>query len=168
MESSTNDLRTTMENTVKEFLSSPAAAVRAKESSLLSTTLSTDCTRQLKPASFVNTYPFIKAVETNTEHDARMAPALMTMEESRVEIQEIVIDHVRRKASVHAEHWTKIVGCEPNALEICWYMSLTEDGKKISRVVEFIDTAAATRRLQDMMKQGFKIDKDATQGDQLD
>ncbi|KAI2627377.1 hypothetical protein GGS26DRAFT_561568 [Hypomontagnella submonticulosa] len=166
MEASLDDIRAAMESTISEFLEGSGMAIASKDASLLSTALTPDCSRHLRPNDFVARYPFVKAVESNTEHDARMVSAIKTMEETRVNIIETIIDPARRKASIYSEHWTKIVGCEANALEICWFLDFTEDGKKISRVIEFIDTASATRRIEAMTKQGFETSQDADSGSQ--
>ncbi|KAI1650980.1 uncharacterized protein F4817DRAFT_215347 [Daldinia loculata] len=148
MASSTDELRAVMESTLTRFLENSTLAVRNKDASLFSALLSPECLRYLKPVTFIKAYPFIKAEETNAEYEARMVPEIAAMEESRVKIIEIVIDPIKRQGSAHVEHWTKVVGREPIALEICWYVDFTEDGKKISRIVEFIDTAASAKIIE--------------------
>ena len=159
MAPSTEELRTAMETTLKTFLENYHVAVRDKNISILSDVLSPDCKRYLKPSGFVEAHSFMKAVETNAEYEARMMPEFGTMEETRVKILESVIDPVNRKASARAEHWTKIVNNEPTTLEVCWWLDFTDDGTKVSRVVEFIDTAVATQMIADMMKQGDRKDE---------
>ncbi|KAG4222789.1 hypothetical protein PC116_g28738 [Phytophthora cactorum] len=149
---STDELRAVMESTLTRFLENSTLAVKNKDTSLFSALLSPDCLRYLKPTTFVKSYPFIKAVETNAEYEARMVPEIAAMEEAKVKIIEIVIDPIKRHGSAHVEHWTKITGREPIALEICWYVDFTEDGKKISRIVEFIDTAASSKIIESILK----------------
>ncbi|KAI1355961.1 hypothetical protein F5Y01DRAFT_310146 [Xylaria sp. FL0043] len=155
MASFVEDLRATMESTVTQFLNCPAQALAARDPSLFLATLTEDCTRNLRPLAFVTANPALKAVRSNEEHKALMESALHTMEDTRVEIKDLVIDPVQRKASVLAEHCTKIVGVEANLLEVAWFLDFTEDGKRISRVTEFIDTATAAGRVADMKRQGF-------------
>ncbi|KAI0110943.1 hypothetical protein GGR51DRAFT_510584 [Nemania sp. FL0031] len=155
MAPSVGDLHTAIERTVVQFLNGPAQAVAAKDPLLFHATLTADCAHYLRPLAFVAANPSFKAVKSNEEHKALMEPALSTMENTRVEIKELVIDPVKRKASVLAEHCTKIVGVEENVLEVTWFLDFTEDGKRISRVTEFIDTATAARRVADMKKEGF-------------
>ncbi|OTB02043.1 hypothetical protein M426DRAFT_25056 [Hypoxylon sp. CI-4A] len=162
MSSSTEELRIAMETTLTTFLENYHIAVRDKNASLLSAVLSPDCTRHLKPSSFVDAYPFIKGAETNAEYKARMTPEIALMEETRAKILESAVDPANRTASARAEHWTKIANREPTTLEICWFLDFTDDGTKISRVVEFIDTAVATRMIEDMLKQGYRKDENST------
>ncbi|KAI1105756.1 hypothetical protein F4804DRAFT_303433 [Jackrogersella minutella] len=158
MAPSTAELYAVMEATLMEFLENYLIAVRTKDVSSLSATLTPECTRHLKPANFVTAYPFIKAVETNADYEARMAPELALMEDTHHKVLNYVVDPVRRTASAYSEHWTKLANQEPTSIEICWYVDFTEDGSKISRIVEFIDTAAATRMVEELMNKGLKID----------
>ncbi|KAI0384954.1 hypothetical protein F5Y04DRAFT_202130 [Hypomontagnella monticulosa] len=148
-----DDLHATIESTVAAFFEGYALAARDKNASLISTTLSADCKRYLKPSSFTAAYPFIKAVETNAEYEARMGPEIATMEETRFKVLESVIDPAKRKASASTEYWLKIAGSAPTTMEICWYFDFTDDGKKISRIVEFIDTATSVKVIEDIIKQ---------------
>ncbi|KAI8949236.1 hypothetical protein F4801DRAFT_553902 [Xylaria longipes] len=156
---STEDLRATIELTVRQFLNSPAQALAARDPSPFLVTLTADCAHHLRPLAFITANPSLKGVKSNEEQKALMESALPTMEDTRVEIKELVIDPGKRKASVLAEHCTKIIGVEANIMEVTWFLDLTEDGKQISRVVEFIDTATAERRIVDMKKQGFMNDE---------
>ncbi|KAI2638021.1 hypothetical protein GGS26DRAFT_438160 [Hypomontagnella submonticulosa] len=152
MSNSMGDLRATIESTLAAFFESYTLAARHKDASLISTTLSTDCKRYLKPSSFTAAYPFVKAVETNAEYEARMRPEIATLEEARFKILESVIDPAKRKASASTECWLKMAGTDPTTMEICWYLDFTDDGKKISRVVEFIDTATSAKVIEYIMK----------------
>ncbi|KAI1198867.1 hypothetical protein F5X97DRAFT_322921 [Nemania serpens] len=160
MASSEEDLRATIETTVTQFLNSPAQALAAaKDTSLFFARLTAECVHQLRPSSFVTANPFLKAEKSNEEQKAQLESALATMEYTRVEVKELVVDTTNRKASVLAEHCTKIIGVDANILEISWFFHLTEDGKRISRVTEFIDTATAARRIKDMKSRGFMKDE---------
>ncbi|KAJ2975938.1 hypothetical protein NUW58_g8217 [Xylaria curta] len=156
MASSTTDLRATIEATVTQFLNGPEEALAANDASVSLATLTADCEHHLRPAAFITTNPFLKAVKSNEEQMALLETVLATTEEFRwVGIRELVIDLEKQKASVLAEHHTKVMGAEANTLEVTWFLDLTEDGKRISRVSEFIDTATADRRIADMRKQGI-------------
>ncbi|KAI6087148.1 hypothetical protein F4821DRAFT_237145 [Hypoxylon rubiginosum] len=157
MASSVSELRAAMEATLTAFLENHSVAVRTKDASVLSALLSPECTRHLHPAPYVTAYPFIKAVETNAEYEARMASELGVMEEAHLEILNIVVDPARRKASAHTEFRVKVAGREdPISSEFCWYLDFTEDGTKISRVVEFIDSATSALMIEEMMKEMHK------------
>ncbi|KAI1117641.1 hypothetical protein F5Y14DRAFT_319355 [Nemania sp. NC0429] len=159
MATSAENLRAAIESTAIQFLNSPAQALAAKDSSVFLATLTADCAHHLRPLSFIAANPFLKAVKSNDEQKAMMESALATMESTRAELKELVIDTTNRKASVLAEHYTKIVGVEANILEVTWFLDFTEDGKRVSRVTEFIDTATAAKRIRDMQSRGFMKDK---------
>ncbi|TGJ80816.1 hypothetical protein E0Z10_g7960 [Xylaria hypoxylon] len=160
MASSTEDLRATIESTVTQFLSGPARALAANDASVYLAALTEDCEHHLRPLAFVAANPPLKSVKSNEEQKAQLEAAFVTTEEFKhVNIRELVIDLEKRKASVLAEHHTKIIGAEANTLEITWFFDFTEDGKRISRVSEFIDTATAEKRLADMKRQGFLTNK---------
>jgi hypothetical protein len=156
MASSTEDLRATIESTVTKFLNGPAQALAANDASAFLAALTADCEHHLRPLAFVAANPQFKAVKSNEEQKALLQAVLATTEEfKQVDIRELAIDLEKRKASVLAEHHTKIIGAEANTLEVTWFLDFTEDGKRISRVSEFIDTATAEKRIANMKKQGF-------------
>ncbi|KAI1183911.1 hypothetical protein F5B17DRAFT_107774 [Nemania serpens] len=159
MASSAEDIHAAIKSTVVQFLNSPAQALAAKDSSLFFATLTAECKHHLRPLSFITANPFLKAVKSNEEQKAQLESALSTMESTRVELKELVIDSANRKASVLAEHCTKILGMDPNILEVTWFFDFTEDGKRITQVTEFIDTETAARRIQDMKTRGFMKDE---------
>ncbi|KAI0472911.1 hypothetical protein GGR56DRAFT_589201 [Xylariaceae sp. FL0804] len=153
MSPSTDDLRSVMEDTLRTFLDCFESAVRNHDVSLLSAVLSPECTRHLKPASFLAAYPFIKAVETNSEYETRMVHEIGAMEEARANVLELVIDTAKRRGSAHAEHTTRMPGQPPLTIEMSWYVDFTADGEKITRIVEFIDSVVSSKMLDDFMKQ---------------
>ncbi|KAI1780879.1 hypothetical protein F4818DRAFT_397126 [Hypoxylon cercidicola] len=161
MASSADDLRPMMESTLVEFFNCYPRSVRNKDPSLLSTTLTEECARYLKPDSFLAKHPFVKAVETNAEYEAHMAPEIMMMEEVRFKILDSVVDPLKRKASARVEHWTKLAGRKPTILEMCWFVDFTEDGRKISRIIEFIDTSIASKMIEELAEGGYNMEETA-------
>ncbi|KAI8962614.1 hypothetical protein F5Y11DRAFT_182223 [Daldinia sp. FL1419] len=162
MASSIEDLRAVMESTLTKYFENSTLAAQTKDVSLISAVLTPDCLRYLKPAAYAESYPSIKAVETNVEYEARMALEFAVLEESTASILEIVIDPVKRKGSAHVEHTAKVIGRDPVVLEICWYVDFTEDGKNISRMVKFIDTAAGSKVMESILKQGSEESQGAS------
>ncbi|KAI4870537.1 hypothetical protein F4820DRAFT_402543 [Hypoxylon rubiginosum] len=162
MASSADDLRSIMESTLVEFFDSYPRSVRNKDPSLLSATLTEECARSLKPDSFLAKHPYVKAVETNAEYEAHMAPEISIMEEVRFKILDRVVDPLKRKASSRVEHWTKLAGRkQPTILEICWFVDFTEDGRRISRIVEFIDTSVASKIIEELAEGGYNMEEAA-------
>ncbi|KAI1391908.1 uncharacterized protein F4822DRAFT_388865 [Hypoxylon trugodes] len=151
---SLNDLHTTLETTLKAFFNDYTVALREKDVTRISASLTPDCKRLLKPAYFPVAYPFVKAEESNAEYEARMKGELSIMESTSAEIHEITIDPIKRKGSAYVTHINKLRGKDTGNIDICWYFDFSDDGKKISRIVEFIDTAVSEKMIEDMRKQG--------------
>ncbi|EMR68292.1 hypothetical protein UCREL1_4703 [Eutypa lata UCREL1] len=159
-----DDLRTTMQATLKGFLEDYRLSVQKQDASYLSAKLTADCTRHLAPASFPAAFTFIKPSETNGEYEARMQGEVALMQEVNHKILSLVVDPVERKGTAHAEHWTKFRDAaaaaaaggdgagEEMTLEICWIVDFAADGTAISRITEFIDTAAAAKMVQAIVK----------------
>ncbi|XXG97314.1 hypothetical protein Hte_003610 [Hypoxylon texense] len=102
------------------------------------------------------------AVETNAEYEAHMASEIAIMEEGRLKILDKVADPFRRKASARVEHWTKLDGSElATILEIGWFVDFTDDGRKISRIIEFIDTSVASKTIGELAEGGYNMEKTA-------
>ncbi|KAI1809981.1 hypothetical protein GGS20DRAFT_569488 [Poronia punctata] len=149
-------LRATIQSTITQFLNGPSEALRAGDPSLMLTMVTPECSHNLRPLRFFTAYPFLKTTKTNADQEEMMASVLPTMESTQNEVRDVVIDVANRRASVLSEHTTKIVGAEKSStLEIAWFLDFTEDGKMIGKVVEFIDTATAAERIENMKKQGF-------------
>ena len=146
--SSADDLRTAMRDTLRSLLEDYDIAVEKKDTSYLSARLTPDCTRHLAPANYPATCSFVKAVETNSSYEERMKTEFAVLEATRTKIFSLVVDPVELKGSAHAEHWTKARGYEGVALEICWFVDFAPGGRAISRIVQFIDTAAAAKMVE--------------------
>jgi hypothetical protein len=149
MATSADNLRATMEATMIGFIDSHTAAVKHKDQAALSSYLTADCTRHLRPATFPATYNFIKAVETNAEYEARMTQEMAAMDDTRATILTSTIDTVARKGSVHSEHWTKI-GATEFTMEICWFLDFSADGTRVCKIVEFVDTLTSAKMVEQM------------------
>ncbi|KAI0837449.1 hypothetical protein F5Y06DRAFT_297778 [Hypoxylon sp. FL0890] len=159
--SSTDDLRSTMESTLLALLETQAISPSNRDASRIVALLTPECNWFVKPESFIAKYPFIKSPRTVADEETHLAREIAVLEESRVKVLDRVVDAVARKASVRVEHWTKYVGNEPSTMEICWYLDFTDDGKRISRVIEFIDTSVSSKVLKDMAKAGYKMKEEA-------
>ncbi|KAI1136824.1 hypothetical protein F5Y05DRAFT_105097 [Hypoxylon sp. FL0543] len=159
--SSTDDLRSTIESTLLALLKTQAISSSNRDASRIAALLTPDCKWFIKPESFISRYPFIKSPRTVADEEEHLAREISVLDESRVNILDSVVDAAARKASARTELWTKYAGNEPSTMEICWYFDFTDDGKKVSRVVEFIDTSASSKVLEDMAKAGYKMDEEA-------
>ncbi|KAI1377074.1 hypothetical protein F4677DRAFT_417335 [Hypoxylon crocopeplum] len=149
MPSGQDDVRTAMKVAVDTFIEAPSKALERRDVSLFSSKLASTCTRHLKPSTFPDAFPeMVRAVETNTEYESRMALQIASLEEMRYNVLDYVIDHVQCKASVRVEQFIKPFGNDDSTMEIVWNLDFTDDGTEITRVIEFIDTALPTKVLQ--------------------
>ena len=99
-----DDLRATIQETVRAFVENNTAAVKKKDVSLLSSVLSKDCVKVYRPLSFVNKYPrFFKPQITNAEYEAQMQGELQTMSDVEQNVTRTVIDAHQRVANVWIE-----------------------------------------------------------------
>ncbi|OTA55206.1 hypothetical protein K449DRAFT_388215 [Hypoxylon sp. EC38] len=158
---STDDLRSTMESTLLALLETQAISPSNRDASRIVALMTPECKWFIKPDSFIAKYPFIKSPRTVADEETHLAREIAALEESRVKVIDSVVDAATRKASARVEHWTKYTGSEPSTMEICWYLDFTDDGKKVLRVVEFIDTAVSSKVLEDMAKAGYKMKEEA-------
>ncbi|KAI1214491.1 uncharacterized protein F4807DRAFT_130018 [Annulohypoxylon truncatum] len=160
MSSSTDDPRSVMESTLLTFLGHQAINRDVDPEVPVSLT-TPECLWYIKPDSFIAKYPFVDSVKTSAEQKEHMGQESKIIEESRNKILACTIDAVKRKGSAHVEHWTKFVGGEPSIMEICWFVDFTDDGKKISKVVKFIDTAEGAKTIDEMARGGYKLEEEA-------
>ncbi|KAI0884962.1 uncharacterized protein GGS22DRAFT_200062 [Annulohypoxylon maeteangense] len=160
MSSPTDDLRSIMESTLLTFLGHQALN-RNVDPSVPASMTTSECLWYIKPDSFMTKYPFVDGVKTSAEQKEHMGQEIKIMEESRNKILDSTIDAVARKGSAHVEHWTKFDGSKPSIMEICWFVNFTDDGKKISKVVKFIDTAEGSKTIEDMARGGYKLEEEA-------
>ncbi|KAI1168865.1 hypothetical protein F5B18DRAFT_597046 [Nemania serpens] len=116
---STEDLRATIESTITQFLGASARALVANDASEYLAVLTEDCEHHLRPLACVTANNPLKAVKSAEEQKAQLESALVVTEEFKhVNIRELVIDLEKLKASVLAEHHTKIIGAEANTVEV--------------------------------------------------
>ncbi|KAI2467256.1 hypothetical protein F4781DRAFT_402645 [Annulohypoxylon bovei var. microspora] len=162
MSSSTDDPRSIMESTLFTFLSHQAFK-RNDDPSLPVSMVSPECLWYVKPETFITNYPFVGGVKTTAEQKEHMGREMVIMEESRSKILDSAIDTVARKGTARVEHWMKYTGSEPSSMEICWFVNFTDDGKKVSQVVKFIDTAEGAKVIEEMSKGGYKMEEESSQ-----
>jgi hypothetical protein len=148
------DLRSVLQGTIDAFLENNMLAVKWKDTSLLSAVLSEDCVRMYRPLSFLRRYPqFFKAEISNADYEAQMEIELQTMREVAQNITRTVIDATQRRASIWTEQ-TVVTGDgqSKNVVEVVWDLDFTEDGTRISQILEFIDTYESTKVIEEILR----------------
>ncbi|KAI1445739.1 hypothetical protein F5Y02DRAFT_385192 [Annulohypoxylon stygium] len=157
MSSSKNDLRSVMESTMLTFFKHQELNHNI-DPSLPVSLVTPDCLWYNKPDSFTAKYPFVDSVKTTAQQKEHFEQEIKVLEESRGNILVSTVDAVARKGSAHIQYSTKFVGSEPSTMDICWFVDFTDDGKKILKVVKFIDTAAGAKVIEQMAKGGYKLE----------
>ncbi|GAP82528.1 hypothetical protein SAMD00023353_0100750 [Rosellinia necatrix] len=148
-----DDLRATLQRTINTFLENNMLAVKGKDVSLFSVALSEECVRMYRPHSVVRRYPqFFKSELRNADYEAQMKIELLSMRDVSQNITRTVIDTAQRRATLWSEQ-TVITGDgeTKNTIEVVFDLDFTEDGTKISRILEFIDTYESTRVIEEML-----------------
>ncbi|KAI5925348.1 hypothetical protein F4810DRAFT_708734 [Camillea tinctor] len=121
-----DDFRATLERTANAFLKNNTLAVKQKDVSLFSAILSEDCIRIYRPLSFIQkTYP--------------------------KESLEPVIDTTQRRATIWTEQTITTLDESKSTVELIWDLDFTEDGKRVSQILEFVDTAESIKVLEQML-----------------
>lgn len=147
------DIRSTIQQTINSFVENNTLAVKKKDTSLLSVALSEDCIRMYRPLSILRRYPqFFKAELKNADFEAQMKIELLTMEDASQNVTRTVIDADERKATIWSEQ-TVVTnnGQSVNTIEVVFDFDFTEDGTKITRIMEFIDTYESTKVIEEIL-----------------
>lgn len=146
------DMRATLQQTIETFLENNTQGVKTKDASRFSAVLSDDCVRLYRPFSFINRYPqFFKKEITNADYEAQMAVELQTFNDVRQEVTRTTIDAVQRIATLWTtQHVTMIDGTK-RTVEVIWDLTFTEDGSRVSQIIEFVDTFESTNMLEQIL-----------------
>ncbi|OTB01030.1 hypothetical protein M426DRAFT_323812 [Hypoxylon sp. CI-4A] len=161
MASSTDNIRSTIESTVFEFLNGQTITPTQKDTSRLLATLLPECEWHLAPSSFTARHPFLKAVRSVAEQEAHFKREIGIMEEAGYKVLDsILIDTTAKRASFRVELWAKINNRERSTVEVCWFLDFTDDGKKIKRATEFVDTFVSSKMIDEMASGGYNMEKE--------
>ncbi|ETS87128.1 hypothetical protein PFICI_00956 [Pestalotiopsis fici W106-1] len=147
-----SNLRETIENTIKTFGENNTLGVKTKDTSLFSSVLAENCIRQYRPFAFINRYPqFFKKEITNADYEAQMKVELQTMQEVVQDLTKTSIDEVQRTATIWTTQNVTTVDGTKRTVEVIWDLTFTEDGTRISQILEFVDTFESTKMLEQIL-----------------
>ncbi|KAF3071244.1 hypothetical protein GL218_00617 [Daldinia childiae] len=148
------NFREVLQKTANAFVENNTLAVKRMDTSLLSAILTEDCIRMYRPLSFIQRYPqFFKAQITNADYEAQMKVELQTMKEVSQKITRTVIDTTERRATLWSEQTILTANGSTSKVEVIWDLNFSEDGTRVSQVMEFVDTYEATKVLEQMLAQ---------------
>jgi hypothetical protein len=149
---SANDvLYTAIESSTKAFFGDLDEAIRVKNTTILSRTLAPDCNRSLAPDSLIRTFGMPEGFSwTNEAYEQHMKPEVAIMEHATSEILFTAVDTQKRTSVARVAHHTKLRGKDAVRLEMVWFLDWNEDGSKVKKIVEFVDTAESIKIAQSM------------------
>jgi hypothetical protein len=135
------DLYEKMEATTLFFLKSYEEAVRAKDGGLVIRALHPDCKRQVMPASFVRENPERGDGSTdNATYQKEVQREVEVVDELNIDIMSVCVDTRRLMSTAHAAFNCHLESYGWVRMEQVWNFSFTEDGKKIVKLDEFVDS----------------------------
>lgn len=143
---STSDLRKSIENTARAFLSAFEEGGARNDASIINRDVTADCTRHLIPASVPQAFglPTDFSFDTTSFQEAYAKDIKVLSFKNNI-MSNLVIDTEARRAA-----FTSCAEVEPHegesyTVEQAWVLYLTEDGSKIKKVIEFCDKDAILR-----------------------
>ncbi|KAI4864618.1 hypothetical protein F4820DRAFT_422895 [Hypoxylon rubiginosum] len=146
------EFREVLQKTAKAFVENNTLAVQKKDPSLFSAILTEDCIRMYRPLSFIRRYPqFFKTHITNADYEAQMKVELQTMRDVSQKVTRTVIDTVERRATLWTEQTVFTANGSESVVEVIWDLNFSEDGTRVSQIMEFVDTYESTKVLEQML-----------------
>ena len=118
----------------------------------LSSTLAPRCKRHIGPPSLHIQVPHLVSPKTNQQFEEIESHSLSNIESRSLEIKEIVVDEVQRKAVIHSMYRATMKpqhGGQAYEFEIILTLSMKEDGMEIVRISQFVDSLAATKFIEE-------------------
>lgn len=147
-----SNFREILQKTATAFMENNTQAVKQRNLTLLSAILTADCIRSYRPLSSVSRYPqFLKSEMTNADYEQQMSAELRTMMDVSQRVTRTVIDTEQRAAVLWAEVTLTMVDGSSKFVEVIWDLSFTEDGTRVHRILEFMDTWESTKVLEVML-----------------
>ncbi|XXH00563.1 hypothetical protein Hte_006911 [Hypoxylon texense] len=80
-----------------------------------------------------------------------MKAELQTMQDVSQKVTRMVIDTTERRATLWTEQTLPLADGSKNFNEMIWDLDFSEDGTRVSQVLEYVDTYKATQVLQQML-----------------
>ena len=137
----TMDLYDKMAETSRAFVMSHLDAYRAQDTSILSRDLTPNAHRRVGPATFEQR--FKPQGWSNAEYEETLKPKFRAFKDMKLEINDVTVDTKKRRATVHSSHvWIQSTKGDmwDWPMEFIWILDLTEEGDKVTKILEFVDT----------------------------
>lgn len=83
---------------------------------------------------------------TNEQYEAQFAKELPAARPTRVEsIQNVVVDVIKKTAAATSIYTSEFTGGAEETMQFACFLELDDEGKKITKMLEFVDTMTAAR-----------------------
>jgi hypothetical protein len=136
-----SDLYETIEATTRFFLKSYEEAERAKDGGLVTRALHPGCKRQVMPASFIRENPKRGDGSTdNATYRKEVQREVEILDDLKVDILYVCVDTRRLMSTAHAAFRCHLESYGWVLMEQVWTFHFTEDGTKIVKLDEFVDS----------------------------
>jgi hypothetical protein len=130
--------------TAIKFADSYRLAFSTKNASILSSSLSPDCTRHIAPTSFLATLGLENRPISNAEYEAIVQTEFPAFASNQVTIQRMAIDEGQKSAFLLAELKCVLQNGKEYSLEFVFLLDMTESCEKVRAITQFLDTAKCT------------------------
>jgi hypothetical protein len=146
--SSSSALYFQLHQTAEVFIRSFNSNGCAKNINALSTTLSPTCEYYIGPSSIQESISITKFPISNKEVEERAAQLLKFLRSYNLDIKDITVDEIQRKAVVRAVHNVTMkleYGGDNCVLEAIFTLWMSKDGTTIEKAYQFVDSVSATK-----------------------
>lgn len=153
-----------MEQTLRKLVGAYVDVSAANDASIVSAMLDPSCIRYIRPTSILTKLgaPADFSFDVAT-YEKTLASEMSVFKCKSVEISDVSIDTVTKKAAATSVYVNELVDGRAFRLEFGWHVNFTEDGAKITRIVEWCDGIeflrfqAGQNELLDKVKAGYTI-----------
>jgi hypothetical protein len=138
------DLYNQMTEISKALVLSYLESFLAKDTSILSRDLVPEAHRRVGLVVFEQRYR--PKGWTNVECEENLKPKFEALKDMKLEINDVLVDTKRLRTTVNSSHvWTQSTNGQlwDWPTEFLWILNLTEDGGKVTKILEFVDTHSA-------------------------
>ncbi|KAF4964806.1 hypothetical protein FSARC_7298 [Fusarium sarcochroum] len=149
-----NDIKERIEATVKSYLTCFIDARAKNDTSLVNRNTAPECTRQMLPSPLGG-----GATMSNDVYEKVFAQGLKLGGMHEHNATDLVVDVGRRKAAATTIANLVFVNGDKVDMEFVWFLNLNDDGSKITKIVEFVDSDTFQKvkaKMEGMAKEGVK------------
>ncbi|KAM0355199.1 hypothetical protein ACHAPU_001064 [Fusarium lateritium] len=149
---STQDIKANIEAAVKNYLASFIDSKAQNDPTIVNRNTTAECVRQMLPSTLGG-----GATMNNEDYEKVFTQGMEFAAMKSNTPSDVVIDVDGRKAAVTAVTELETSGGQKFNLDFAWFLHLNEDGTKIKKIVEFVDSDS----FKSMQQQAPKGDGEA-------